>query len=750
MQEKLAQKPAPGNGSGYLRDQSPVLATAAIGIVLSAAIALGLYYRERDSREALFAANAAAWQRALDARLDDQERLLHAVAGFMANTRAISDEAFRGFVTSITDAETTIESVAWHPRVTAGERVAYERTAGPILERDGNGMAGAPDRTAWFPRRYAVPAGADIGLSPTAAGDPRSKTLERTLTNHRQLMTPPLPDGDGARATIYEPVYRPAGTDGQRLLGVVSLTFRADDLLAGVADSIPRADGLAVRVADVTEANRRSPLFSEGTLDSGGPLQRSDVTIGGRRWQLTTTPAADGAAPGSAATGWLAFLLGLVATALLCLERVTRIRRGQAIERQMSASTQALLEANTNLRQHAQEREKTLHALRESEARYRVLADNANDIIARLNRSGAIDYVSPAARSILGFDPHELAGRPIMEFLHEDDVAPTRQRMEQALADHRSFTHSYRMRHRDGHYVSLEAVHRVLESEETGRDVEILSVARDITARMDAERALRESEALFRKVFESAAVGMCFFSIAGARFIRVNHAFAGMLGYSTSELEELSVAGITHPADQHISPSEIQQVLSGAKESFLVEKRYLHKNGSTVWILGNTTLIRHSNGEPRFFISQIQDISDRKRAEQRLAQLSRQQDLILNAAAEGIYGVDMDGFTTFVNRAASEILGFSATELVGRRMHELVHHSHTDGAPHFWENCRVYHSIRDHETHYVDNEVFWHQNGRTVHVQYVSAPIIEQGRATGAVVVFSEVQPAREEPTSQG
>jgi PAS domain S-box-containing protein len=261
---------------------------------------------------------------------------------------------------------------------------------------------------------------------------------------------------------------------------------------------------------------------------------------------------------------------------------------------------------------------------------------------------------------------------------------------------------------------------------------------------MDAEQALRESEALFRTVFEDARVGMALFSPATGRFMRVNRAFCEMLGYSRAELEEKTVAEITHPADQHISPSEIQQVLAGEKDSFSVEKRYLHRNGTTVWILGNTSLIRSDDGEPRYFVAQIQNISARKRAEEALEQISHQRDLILNAAAEGIYGVDMDGFTTFANEAAARFLGYAVNELVGVQMHRILHHQDAQGAPLSWEDSPISACMEEQRSHHAEGEVFWTRAGAALRVHYVASPIIENGRSTGAVVVFSPMDEWRE------
>ncbi|MGH7233553.1 MAG: PAS domain S-box protein, partial [Nitrospiraceae bacterium] len=130
---------------------------------------------------------------------------------------------------------------------------------------------------------------------------------------------------------------------------------------------------------------------------------------------------------------------------------------------------------------------------------------------------------------------------------------------------------------------------------------------------------------------------------------------------------------------------------------------------------------------------------ERKQAEEALARLSHQHELILNSAGDGIYGLDAQGHTAFVNEAAARMLGWSADELIGFPMHPLLHHSRADGSPYPQEQCPVYAAFRDGVVHSVYNEVFWRKDGTSFPVEYVSTPIREHGRLTGAVIVFKDI-----------
>ena len=136
--------------------------------------------------------------------------------------------------------------------------------------------------------------------------------------------------------------------------------------------------------------------------------------------------------------------------------------------------------------------------------------------------------------------------------------------------------------------------------------------------------------------------------------------------------------------------------------------------------------------------------TDLDRALDELRHLRTMHELILNAAGEGIYGLDMNGKATFGNTATMEILGWKPEEMIGKRSHDIHHHSHPDGSPYPHTECPIYAAIRDGEVHRVDDEVFWHVDGSPVPVEYTSTPIRQDGEIQGAVVVFRDISERRE------
>ncbi|QTL04938.1 sigma 54-interacting transcriptional regulator [Aquabacter sp. L1I39] len=137
-------------------------------------------------------------------------------------------------------------------------------------------------------------------------------------------------------------------------------------------------------------------------------------------------------------------------------------------------------------------------------------------------------------------------------------------------------------------------------------------------------------------------------------------------------------------------------------------------------------------------------VAEWQRVDRAFRDIERENRLILRAVGEGIYGVNAEGKTTFVNPAAEQILGWTAEEMIGQDMHVMVHHHHPDGSHYAHEHCPIYAAFRDGAVHQVENEVFWHRSGKPVWVEYTSTPLRDRGVLIGAVVVFRDVTQKRE------
>jgi PAS domain S-box-containing protein len=120
-------------------------------------------------------------------------------------------------------------------------------------------------------------------------------------------------------------------------------------------------------------------------------------------------------------------------------------------------------------------------------------------------------------------------------------------------------------------------------------------------------------------------------------------------------------------------------------------------------------------------------------------EMERKNQLLLSAVGDGIYGVDVNGNTTFVNAAAEKLLGWKKSELVGRSIHDIIHHSYDSGEQYHAHNCPIYSAFKDGAIHNVDDEVFWDKSGKPIAVEYKSTPVTENGLLIGAVVIFRDI-----------
>ena len=193
------------------------------------------------------------------------------------------------------------------------------------------------------------------------------------------------------------------------------------------------------------------------------------------------------------------------------------------------------------------------------------------------------------------------------------------------------------------------------------------------------------------------------------------------------------------PADRQAEEADVlARTLRGERVPPFETVR-VKKDGSPVQISLTVSPIVDEGGQVIGASKIARDITERKRVEQTLHELRRHNELILESAGDGIYGIDRQGHSTFVNPAAARLLGWTVEELRGASMHEILHHSRPDGTPYPAHECPIYAALRDGYVHAVDSEVFWTKDGTKIPVEYVSTPIWDEGRIQGAVVVFKDI-----------
>ncbi len=198
-----------------------------------------------------------------------------------------------------------------------------------------------------------------------------------------------------------------------------------------------------------------------------------------------------------------------------------------------------------------------------------------------------------------------------------------------------------------------------------------LQEATERASRKWTETALRESEERFRATFEQAAVGVAHVTPEG-RFLRVNPAFAELVGYTPEELRERMIQQLTYPPDLAADVAAAQELLGGRTDTYTREKRYVRKDGTLVWAGITVSAVRDRQGQCDYLIGVVQDITDRKLAERALAASEEKYRRMVELSNEGIWAIDAECRTTFVNQRLADLLGYSIAEMIGRPIADFL------------------------------------------------------------------------------
>ncbi len=277
-----------------------------------------------------------------------------------------------------------------------------------------------------------------------------------------------------------------------------------------------------------------------------------------------------------------------------------------------------------------------------------------------------------------------------------------------------------------------------------GRISHYLAIKEDITERTHLERQLSNQLSFTQSIIDAEVNGIAVcHAIDEAPYLRFtvwNQSMDTLTGYSLEEINQLGWCQSVF-IDPDVQ-NRAQQRMNGM--------RYSEREGDEEWT------ITRKNGEQRIvqiyttscaqdaeglhILAVMNDITERKLAEIALKESNDELNSLLNSMAEGAYGVDRNGNCKFVNHSFLRILGYDhANEIIGKHIHELIHHSHADGRLYPARECRMYAAYRCNEKIHVEDEVFWRRDGRAVPVEYWSQPIVTDGIVTGAIATFVDI-----------
>jgi PAS domain S-box-containing protein len=256
-------------------------------------------------------------------------------------------------------------------------------------------------------------------------------------------------------------------------------------------------------------------------------------------------------------------------------------------------------------------------------------------------------------------------------------------------------------------------------------------------AEIDQERA--EAEHRYRTLFEVSLSGV--FLLHEGVMVDCNGELARMFGVPREEIIGRALEQFSPPAQPDGQPSgdsareKIRNALAGEPQLF--EWAICRPDGMR---LDCEIGLRSFELTGKTYLQALaRDITERKQAQEEAQRVQQQMESLLDSAGEGILGADAEGRCTFVNRAATEMLGYESEQMLGANIHDLIHHHRSDGSVYPCEECPILRALHTNERCRVGNEVFWRADGACFPVEYSSCPIIENGVVTGGVITFADI-----------
>ena len=295
-------------------------------------------------------------------------------------------------------------------------------------------------------------------------------------------------------------------------------------------------------------------------------------------------------------------------------------------------------------------------------------------------RSHAVTFSGESYR-ILGLPlGSSLTPDALMEVIELDDRQRMRDSWSAALGAGRYDVENRIRVHGDIRWVHTQAN---IEFDHEGRPLSAVGTVQDITERRQATSALKASERRFRAVYERSPIGICLVDARTGKFQQVNPRFCEIAGRTEADLLRLDLQTITHPDDIPKSLETSRKLVARELQYFETEKKYLRPDGSVRWVYVAVTPMWAELGGPTWNMAMVQDITERKQAEEGLREAKEFSENLIQTANVIILGLGADGNINLFNRAAEEITGYTFSELKGKSWFETL--VPRDRYPHVWE-----------------------------------------------------------------
>ena len=651
-----------------------VATAAGIGLAVTLAAALWTHVIEGKLVRTAFARLAEARGKILvDSFADVRDFRLEGLADFLQASPGVSRQQFRQYVAPLAG-DGFAQAWEWAPAVPAVARSGFEadgRRDGladfGIYEKDAMGhRVSAGNRACYYPVFYAEPAAGNEGALGFDLRSERLRkaALEEAVRAETAIATDPITlvqeTGRQKGAVVFHPVFTEASP--RRLRGFAVVVLRLETMLHAALEKAGH-DRAAVLVdllqvfpdkepmiiaSSLAETNLPPVLTMHG-LQTGYATGCANMPFFafGKAYVLAMTPGPAFVSSYPRRSGWMVFLVGVMATIGMAALVGLLSNNRNYLKRQIQAKT---------------------GRLRQSEASLRTMTDSAQDAILMMTPEGAISYWNPAAERIFGYTSAEAMGKNLHSFLvpsryHEAYQAALPKFLQTGQGAAVGKTTDLEGRRKDGREISIQLALSTVQVEGRWHAVGIL---RDVTERKQAEGALQASEEKHRLLFEHAGDAIFVFD-EERRTLAVNSMAVAQLGYTHAELMALTIPQLDSPEQQQRTEGRIARLL---KEGALqCETAIQRKDGSVFPAEVNSSRILWE-GKPAF-LSICRDITERRRAEDEIKRQAALISSLLDSIPDIVFFKDTKGVYLGGNPAFAEFVGLPKIEIIGKTDHGL-------------------------------------------------------------------------------
>ena len=368
---------------------------------------------------------------------------------------------------------------------------------------------------------------------------------------------------------------------------------------------------------------------------------------------------------------------------------------------------------------------KAEHANLQHSAELQSIFNALPDTYFRIQSDGKILDYRTQNKSELFKVPEQFIGKRMQDILPKDTGALFQSKIDETTQVDKVVTFNYQL------ITNKQVAHLEARLNRIHLNDQLVCVVRNVTDQYESRESLEVSEQLFRTIFEQASVGVALVSFDIKKVIRINQQFCDMVGYSKEEMSDPNIfEKITHPDDLKSSLHKRNKVISGQEQSTTMDKRYMHKDGHIVWVEQTISLTRKVGGLAKTILVVAQDISQRKKAEERLLLSSK----VFSDTNEGIVITDAQQLIVDVNPAFVRITGFSKQEVMGKLPSFLRSGKQS---PQFYEE--MWSSIKAHG--HWQGEVWNRTKQGELYAELlnISSLINQQNRVTHYIGVFSDI-----------